>query len=83
MVFVKYLVFGLHFLVSVSLIVLVTMQTSKHEGLASSIGGGGGGGSYRGRPGMEEQLARYTGFLATAFMFLSLLVWMLVEKFRL
>ncbi len=82
LVALKYTVFTLHFLVSLALIILVVSQTSKHEGLGSSVGGAGST-SYRGRPGMEEQLSRYTAYAATAFMFLSLLVFMLVEKFKL
>jgi len=80
MVWLRYLVYGLHFIVSVTLIVLVISQTTKHEGLGGTIGGASSTGSFRGRPGVEEQLARYTGYVATAFMFLSLLVFMLVEK---
>jgi preprotein translocase subunit SecG len=80
MVWLRYFIYGLHFLVSVALVVLVISQTTKHEGLGGTIGGASSTGSFRGRPGFEEQLARYTGYVATAFMFLSLLVFMLVEK---
>lgn len=78
----RYFVFTLHFLVSLGLIILVISQTTKHEGLGGTIGGSAASGSFRGRPGLEDKLAQYTAFMATAFMFLSLLVFMLVEKFR-
>lgn len=83
MLALRYLVFTLHFLVSLGLIILVISQTTKHEGLGGTIGGGAGSSSFRGRPGLEDKLAQYTGVMATAFMFLSLLVFMLVEKFKL
>ena len=80
MLWLRYLIYGLHFLVSVSLIALVISQTTKHEGLGGTIGGSSSSSTFRGRPGFEEQLSRYTAYAATAFMFLSLLVFMLVEK---
>jgi protein translocase SecG subunit len=82
MAVIRIIIFGLHFLVSAALIALVISQTTKHEGLGGTIGGSSQA-SFRGRPGIEEQLSRYTAYVATAFMFLSLLVFMLVEKFRL
>ena len=80
MLWLKWLVYGAHFIVSIALIALVISQTTKHEGLGGTIGGSSSSTSFRGRPGLEEQLSRYTGYAATAFMFLSLLVFMLVEK---
>ena len=79
MEWVRGITLGIYFLVCLVLIGLVISQTTKHEGLGGSIGGASSS-SFRGRPGVEEQLSRYTGYAATAFMFLSLLVFMLVEK---
>jgi len=71
--------FGLFAIVSLVLIALVVMQTSKHEGLGAV--GGASGPSLRGRAGVEEQLAVYTKWAAGAFMILSALLYILSVKF--
>jgi protein translocase SecG subunit len=75
----KFLMYGLHFMVSVILIALVVSQTSKAEGLGAV--GGSSGPSLRGRAGVEEKLAEYTRYAAFAFMVLSALLFMLATKF--
>lgn len=66
---------GIGIVAAVSLVVLLAIQTTKQEGLSGTIGGRVDS-AYRGRPGMEEQLKRVTGFAAgtfvVAFLILSL-----------
>ncbi|MBI3911191.1 MAG: preprotein translocase subunit SecG [Armatimonadetes bacterium] len=81
MVFLKLLLFGAHLLVSAALVVLVVSQTTRHEGLGS-VGGDSSSSGFRGRPGAEEQLSRWTAYIAAAFMALSVLVFIAVEKFK-
>jgi protein translocase SecG subunit len=82
MEWVRYIVFGIYFLLCVGLIALVVSQTTKHEGLGGTIGGSANS-SFRGRPGVEETLSRYTGWAATAFFIMSLVMYVLVEKWGL
>uniref|UniRef100_E6Q4P5 Protein-export membrane protein SecG n=1 Tax=mine drainage metagenome TaxID=410659 RepID=E6Q4P5_9ZZZZ len=57
---------GLAVLAAISLIVLLAIQTTKNEGLSGTIGGKVES-AYRGRLGMDEQLARVTGVVAVLF----------------
>jgi protein translocase SecG subunit len=57
---------GLFVIASLLLIFLLAVQTTKQEGLTGSIGGRVES-SYRGRLGAEEQLKRWTGIVAVAF----------------
>ena len=76
----KFLMYGLHFIVSIVLIALVVSQHHRSEGLGAM--GGSSGAPTRGRAGMEEQLATYTKYTAFAFMVLSALLYMLSMKFN-
>ena len=69
----------LHGIVSITLIALVVMQTSKSEGLG--VVGGSSGPSLRGRAGVDEQLATYTKYAAVAFMVLSALLYIFAMRF--
>jgi protein translocase SecG subunit len=51
---------------AVALVLLLAVQTTKQEGLTGSIGGRVES-AYRGRLGADEQLKRWTGFAAVAF----------------
>ncbi len=75
----KWIMYGLHFVVSVVLIGLVVSQTNRSEGLGAV--GGSSSPSLRGRAGMDEQLALYTRYAAGAFMILSLLIYLLGHRF--
>lgn len=75
----KVLMYGLHFIVSAVLIVLVAMQTHKAEGLGAMSGSSAP--SLRGRAGVEEQLSTYTKYVAIAFMILSAILYMCSTKF--
>lgn len=77
---VKYLFYIVHFLVSLTLIALVVMQTSKHEGLG--VVGGSSGPSLRGRAGMDEKLSEWTRYVAFTFMVLSALLYIASERFN-
>ena len=57
---------GVFLLCAVLLIVLLAVQTTKQEGLSGTIGGRVES-AYRGRLGAEEQLKRFTGMVAVAF----------------
>jgi protein translocase SecG subunit len=76
----KFLMYGLQFLSGLSLIVLVAMQTGRHEGLGSM--GGGSAPVQRGRAGIDEKLAEFTKYAALAFMILSLLLFFLAKKWH-
>jgi preprotein translocase subunit SecG len=73
-----WIVWVVQLLVSVALIICVVSQTTKHEGLGGTIGGRSST-SFRGRPGVEEQLSRITMYLAIAFMVLSFLSFLATE----
>lgn len=57
---------GIFMLSAVLLIGLLAIQTTKQEGLSGTIGGRVES-TYRGRLGAEEQLKRWTGIVAVAF----------------
>lgn len=78
--FLRIFVFVTHALISVALIVLVVIQTSRSEGLGP-IGGSSSSPILRGRQGVEEKLAEYTKYVAFAFMSMSFLAYMLSMKF--
>jgi protein translocase SecG subunit len=79
MVFLKVLMYGSHFLVSLLLIGLVMSQTSKSEGLG--VVSGSSSPSLRGRAGMEEKLDEYTRYTAIVFLILSVLLYIFATKF--
>lgn len=54
-----------------ALVILMSMQTTKNEGLSGSIGGRSES-AYRGRLGLDQQLTRLTGGVAVAFVFLAI-----------
>ncbi|HHW14810.1 MAG TPA: preprotein translocase subunit SecG [Firmicutes bacterium] len=66
------ILFVLQFLVSIALIVVVTAQSSKGEGLGSI--GGGAQLFFSANKGLEAFLNRVTVWLAVAFMVSSILV---------
>jgi protein translocase SecG subunit len=64
-------------IVSIVLVVIVTAQTTKNEGLTGSIGGQMTP-SFKGKPGMEEQVRAWTVYVSAAWFllcFLIALVW--------
>jgi protein translocase SecG subunit len=75
----KFFVYGIHFITSILLIILVISQTSRHEGLGAV--GGTSAPAMRGRAGIDEQLQMYTRYAAIAFMALSFLLHLLTAKF--
>lgn len=56
---------------AIGLVTLMSVQTTKTEGLSGSIGGRTES-AYRGRLGFDQQLARLTGGVAVAFVFLAI-----------
>jgi protein translocase SecG subunit len=79
MIVFKFLMYGLQFISSISLIVLVVSQTSRHEGLGAV--GGQSAPSMRGRAGIDEQLQQWTKYAAISFLILSLLLFLFARKF--
>jgi preprotein translocase subunit SecG len=73
-----WVVWVIQLLVCVALILAVVSQTTKHEGLGGTIGGTSST-SFRGRPGVDDQIAKLTLYLAVAFMALSLLSFIVTE----
>lgn len=69
---VLYLIQILFLITVVGLIALMSIQTTKTEGLSGSIGGRMES-AYRGRLGLEQRLQRVTTGFAVAFMFLAIL----------
>ena len=70
-------VLAIYFLMCLGLILCVTFQTSKSEGLmqqsmAAPSGGGGGGG--KGKMTGDERLANLTNNMAYLFLFFSILI---------
>lgn len=60
-------------LVSIVLVAIVTAQTTKSEGLTGSIGGQMTP-SFKGKPGMEEQVRTWTVWLSAAWFVLCFAV---------
>jgi protein translocase SecG subunit len=56
---------------SIFLVVLMSVQTTKNEGLSGSIGGRSES-AYRGRLGLDQQLTRLTSGLAAAYVVLAI-----------
>jgi protein translocase SecG subunit len=59
-------------LLSVLLITIVAFQTTKSEGLTGSIGGQVTP-SFKGKPGMEEQVRTYTIYVSVGWFVISVL----------
>ncbi|HEY3329634.1 MAG TPA: preprotein translocase subunit SecG [Capsulimonadaceae bacterium] len=69
----KYVLLVIQALVSIVLIVIVAAQTTKNEGLTGSIGGQMTP-SFKGKPGMEEQVRSWTIYVSAAWFVLSFLI---------
>jgi preprotein translocase subunit SecG len=52
---------------------LLAIQTTRQEGLSGTLGGRVDS-SYRGRLGMEGQIARFTAFIAVAYVIVATLI---------
>ena len=69
----KYVLLVIQALVSIILVVIVAAQTTKNEGLTGSIGGQMTP-SFKGKPGMEEQVRTWTVYVSAAWFVLSFLI---------
>jgi preprotein translocase subunit SecG len=69
--FALYLVQVLFLITVIGLVALMSIQTTKTEGLSGSIGGRMES-AYKGRLGIEQQLQRLTTGFAISFMFLAI-----------
>ena len=68
---IKDILLGIQALVSLALIIVVATQTTKNEGLTGNIGGPVTS-SFKGKPGMEEQIRRITIYVCVAWFAISL-----------
>jgi protein translocase SecG subunit len=64
---------GIFVISAISLIFLLAIQTTKQEGLTGSIGGRVES-TYRGRLGADEQLKRFTGWVAVTFVVMAFIL---------
>jgi preprotein translocase subunit SecG len=64
---------GIFIVSAIAFIALLAMQTTKQEGLSGTIGGRVDS-AYKGRLGMEGQIARITGIVAVTFVVVATLV---------
>ena len=62
---------GIFIISALLLIVMLAIQTTKQEGLSGTIGGRVES-AYRPRLGFDQQLARFTSFVALTFVFFAL-----------
>ncbi len=69
------------FLVAVGLIVIVTMQDSKQDGLTGQIGTTAAT-SFKGKAGREEQLTLVTRNLAIVFFVISIIVAVVTKRWN-
>lgn len=74
------LVLFVYFLICVGLVVCVMFQTTKNEGLSGVIGGQVSSSVFRGKKSAEETLSTWTSRLAVAFIFFSMLIWLLFGR---
>jgi protein translocase SecG subunit len=64
---------------TVGVILLMSVQTTKNEGLSGSIGGRTEA-AYRGRIGLDQQLQRATSFLAVAWIVLAIALLIITSR---
>ncbi len=64
---------GIFLVLAIGLIALLAMQTTKQEGLSGTIGGRVES-AYRPRLGFDQQLARFTGYVAYAMVFFAVVL---------
>ena len=60
-------------IISIALVFIVAMQTTKNEGLTGNIGGQMTP-SFKGKPGMEEQIRSWTIYVSVAWFVLAILI---------
>jgi protein translocase SecG subunit len=58
---------------AILLVILLAVQTTRQEGLTGTLGGRVES-SYRGRLGMEGQIARFTAFIAIAYVLVATII---------
>ena len=64
---------------SLALIIIVAAQTTKSEGLTGSIGGQVTS-SFKGKPGIDEQIRQYTIYISVAWFVFSILAAVLYQR---
>ena len=67
-------------LTSIALVAIVTSQTTKNEGLTGSIGGQMTP-SFKGKPGMEEQVRTWTVYVSALWFVLCFLIALVFSHF--
>lgn len=76
---IRYIVTGVHIILTLSLIAIVLLQSGKQAGLSGSIAGGAETffGKNKGRT-IDAMLGKYTAFAAIAFLVTSVILYLLV-----
>ena len=67
-------------LVSILMVIVILLQSGKGQGLAGSIGGGMGGTSVFGGRGAADFLSKATGWIATIYIVLAILISVLYKS---
>jgi preprotein translocase subunit SecG len=73
MAFIGTILLIVNIIMSISLIALVMLQTTKSEGLSGTIGGKAQS-TFRGKPGWDDKLNLYTKYAAGTWLVTSLIV---------
>lgn len=82
MTVLKYIVYGIHIVLAISLIVIVLLQSGKQAGLSGSIAGGAETffGKNKGRT-IDAMLSKYTKFAAILFLITSIALQLLITHY--
>ncbi|MDD4188823.1 MAG: preprotein translocase subunit SecG [Eubacteriales bacterium] len=77
----KVIVNVLHIIFSITIVVLVLLQSAKSEGLSGSIAGGAETffGKNKGRT-LDAMLSKFTSFVAVAFLITSIVLFILIKN---
>jgi protein translocase SecG subunit len=67
-------------LISIALVFIVAMQTTKNEGLTGNIGGQMTP-SFKGKPGMEEQIRSWTVYVSVAWFVVAIVIAIVFAQF--
>ncbi len=77
---VKDVLLGILALISLALIIVVATQSTKNEGLTGNIGGPVSS-SFKGKPGIEEQIRKITIYISVAWFILAVVTAGVFAKF--
>jgi len=75
---VKDILLFIQALISLALIFVVATQTTKNEGLTGNIGGPVTS-SFKGKPGIEEQIRKITVYISVAWFVVSIITYLVFQ----